>query len=412
MFSDSPDIQLLLVQEGYLKQPKVYSFIENDYTSEYRLISLHGGFLNAAVILTASHEYQITFFQSDFKTPVGVFYGGQLHTKPGVNESRIERAVEEIQRYSLRKNEKSSGTKRVLSIGSSRVGDYVAQINWLALAIESEGIDAFLKQYSKILIDKSQSFLELSNLFPEIQPILDFNEHFDLASNIKTFDSIEIRNAMPSSFKRNYAQLQNRFKKVPVYGNRFNNGTLKIFVSLELEKRVWLNQEEVIRQVVNELKKSYQSISLVVNGMTGTCQGIDKKVEKVINKEKQIVQQLTSQLDVAVEDLSGRDLFDKYTAIKECHFYIAPIGSATMLPSLLIELPGITVGNTEMLSSQFYRGFVSDNTFIPNTTSVTDDNDLSQGLINWPTLKEKISYTVDQSVIIREVLNIINRKLK
>ena len=119
-----------------------------------------------------------------------------------------------------------------------------------------------------------------------------------------------------------------------------------VLVSLEVEKRQWIEQVEGIGEFLLVLRDRVGAVHVLVNGMTANANGwIDPRFKVIEESESAIIETWRSRLGpgVRIDHLSGMTAADKAAAIRHADFFLAPAGSAALLPCLL-DVPGVMYG--------------------------------------------------------------------
>ena len=135
----------------------------------------------------------------------------------------------------------------------------------------------------------------------------------------------------------------------PAHVTENENACFKILVSLELEKRIFTNQDIFISTLLSRLSERHGNILLVVNGMTGFEDRIEDEFGDIKQVERQLVEQVCAKLsNVSVKFMHGKTFREKAGAYKQLDFFAAPIGTAALIPQIL-GIPGVVFGSAAML---------------------------------------------------------------
>jgi len=297
-------------------------------------------------------------------------------------------------------------------LGTNRLGDFFSQLNWLSLYVEKTKSGEWDDFIDYIFIGQYGLFFDVKRLFPEFESkFFECTDNFEAASHClvnKLFCGL----LDLSSNKRNYLPLASRLRSIVGSAGSFpiRGGEIKVLLSFDIEKRVWTNAAECVAAVWKELSERYSKVIFIINGMTGYVnKERDEGIDKVIAAEKKAIENFFSGLRGELLDLSGADALTKAAQFTEAALYIAPIGSATMLPSLLLGLPGIAVGNTHMIGDTFYRSFVGEGAVLPSLNDVVDVPDVS-GEISWHKPQETISYRVSPRFLVEALVSIVESR--
>ena len=142
--------------------------------------------------------------------------------------------------------------------------------------------------------------------------------------------------------------LLSRFDKVAK--SRFT-----LILNLELEKRIWLEQDTGLRYVIDRLREALPQscgLDIIINGITAYRGGvIDSGFDEVLEKEMAFYHSLESDYAgvqlIQIRNAFGCDLRSKIELFSDADLFIGPIGSGTCIQSLLLGLPGVLYGPRE-----------------------------------------------------------------
>lgn len=122
----------------------------------------------------------------------------------------------------------------------------------------------------------------------------------------------------------------------------------KIFITLEVEKRIWAEQVEGIGKfLVRARQQLGRPLTIYINGMTSTVSGkyiagfenIQRKETEFVNKISQIAPK-----DTIILRGFGKTISEKIHDCKEFGFYVGPLGTSSVIP-IIFSIPGITYHN-------------------------------------------------------------------
>ncbi len=393
---------------------KIWSDIKQSYIELVSIVTFNIGFIK--VISTS-------FSKNDRE--VFVVRGGNLlarieNEKIILYDQSNRKVKTDVYRYltlyeAYTKNYQESPIKDkgyALALGSKRLGDYLAQLNWLSRYKNNISLGCDNNEITKIFVNRSEVFFDPSILFPWLKENLEWVDSWQTIyheSACRGFSSLFTKNYVARNKESNIRNLRKSFieyasscKTPKIQGN------FVILISLELEKRIWVNQVEVYKAVTAKLLNKFSSLTIIVNGMTGKEYGEEsREVKKMIEKERVLVKEMFHGFDVDLIDLSGQTLRVKSKYISIIDMFIAPIGSATILPSLIFEKPGMTVGYTSRFTPS-YRSYVLDSTWIPPPESIEDFPDIN-GEISWPVPGQAISYSIDQGAFMTGLKSVLGQ---
>ena len=113
---------------------------------------------------------------------------------------------------------------------------------------------------------------------------------------------------------------------------------LRLFCSLEFEKRFWIEQEEALVALFEKLRGVTQKLTVILNGMTGSIfpessDRLEKHYQEIFVREREIFNKWKSRFGAFLEIrfLGGLDLQRKVEAAREAHFFVAPAGTAALI---------------------------------------------------------------------------------
>jgi hypothetical protein len=127
-------------------------------------------------------------------------------------------------------------------------------------------------------------------------------------------------------------------------------GSIVLLVSLDFEKRQFMEQEALIKRMIAYLSLRGKRIVLIVNGMTGMVDAPDD-FPQVCAAEAQIIARIVGHrpgLDVI--HMHNRTFTEKAALYRHVDYFLAPLGNASIIPQAL-DLPGIMYGPPGMLAS-------------------------------------------------------------
>jgi hypothetical protein len=125
---------------------------------------------------------------------------------------------------------------------------------------------------------------------------------------------------------------------------------LKVMVSLEFEKRVFINQETSIEELLRCASLSGRQILLVVNGMTGTEDDEDEFPDLGV-AERRLVDRIVARFpNVEVKYMHGKTFREKAAAYRDLDFFAASLGTAALIPQIL-GIAGVVYGSSPMLKN-------------------------------------------------------------
>lgn len=177
-----------------------------------------------------------------------------------------------------------------------------------------------------------------------------------------------------------------------------------VLISFDAEKRVWENQAECLASFLRNAHKISPVRHVFVNGMTAPARGGSVvHLERQRALEQEIAQTVLnlSGLRCQFENLFGLTLMQKLRKFKVCSFFVAPAGSAMVLPSAL-SVPGVAVGFGETLE---FRQNLQPNLVARLPTHMASRSE-EKGLntYSWASTAEHTSYRLSQDDFVRFAL--------
>jgi hypothetical protein len=183
-----------------------------------------------------------------------------------------------------------------------------------------------------------------------------------------------------------------------------------LFVSFELEKRVWVEQTDTLSQLIEILLNCHATVGIIVNGMTGSIYGgYADKFDKIRGIEAEIIRlwQVRFGDRVRVDHLSGLSLDRKISRAARAQFFVAPAGTAAVT-ALLAGIPGVCYSH-RLLDETFkaqLRGFR--NVAYVCGSSTTEARGVA-GVHKYDWIAEDgQSYSIVPSQFLKEVLPILS----
>ena len=181
---------------------------------------------------------------------------------------------------------------------------------------------------------------------------------------------------------------------------------LRLFVSLELEKRIWVEQVEALELLFSRLLERVPELGVVVNGMTGTIFGNeDARFVPIAAYEREVIAGWQARFgpQLQVQYLGGLSLTAKLETAATCDFFAAPAVTAAWIP-LLAGVPGVFYisPDSQALVEAEFRVFSYGRLICRNqTVPVTDQ----KGFIDYAWAREDAhSYSIRPEIFVAEVM--------
>jgi hypothetical protein len=129
-------------------------------------------------------------------------------------------------------------------------------------------------------------------------------------------------------------------------------GQVRIFYSIEAEKRGWIEQDETLQAFTRALAERHTRVTVFVNGMTAPLQG---EPEGFFTDVRRLEEAFIDRLKAAVPGtevvhLFGRTVAEKVCALRGLDFFLAPAGTASLIP-LYLDVPGVMYGAPPLMDS-------------------------------------------------------------
>ena len=379
----------------------VWSTVLNNYVEPLTILSFNTGFIHVALV---AFDEVIVF------NWLGDLLGFRMKNRldfPDIykgNSEVINEVIKALKKYdSYNGLYKENSVKLGIGLGSNRLGDYFFQLNGLCEFMLKTKPER--RAHVRYFVSKENCFWRPDKIFNEISSsivwVKNIKEIYTKAA-AEGFESVMFLNRFTHDSDSSLGNLSDSVRNLQ-YKNLldlYRESTFCLLISLDLEKRIWVNQADVLRQAITYLRKNYNKVTVLLNGMTGTEFGhISDTLNDLINNEKIIAENICAGLDVRFINLSGMSLNDKCDFISGADMFIAPIGSSTMLPSLVLNKPGLVVGNRSMITEPFYRKCALKTTWAPSIDSIEDMTDV-KGAISWHKDKETVSYYIKPNALI------------
>lgn len=156
--------------------------------------------------------------------------------------------------------------------------------------------------------------------------------------------------SVPSRFAgwRKYMNLIHR-----AYGSDAKKDIAKLLVTLELEKRIWAEQEEGISRFLTLARDHVgRPLTVFVNGMTAAANGNRfSEFDKLDMEERAIMDEMkrNSPRDTRFLRGFGKTMEEKIEMLRTYGFYVGPFGSSSVI-STVLDMPGVTYQNRHYIN--------------------------------------------------------------
>lgn len=180
-----------------------------------------------------------------------------------------------------------------------------------------------------------------------------------------------------------------------------------IFVSIDLEKRVFENQKTALKGALQGISAEIGKICVVINGMTGPDGGAgDGFMADVRKVEEEIVAAIIPiEATVDIINMFGWSLREKICATSGCDFFIAPKGNASLIPMMLGK-PGVYYSSkTSMNTPGIFNRLSGDHVEVPGSFIEEIEDDLAIRKVAFG-LDDgtRVSYRISESDFIKFVV--------
>lgn len=177
-------------------------------------------------------------------------------------------------------------------------------------------------------------------------------------------------------------------------------------VSLDFEKRVWVEQVEVLARVLRLIRAHHARIELLVNGMAAPALGPGlEHYADVGGRERDAIATILAGLPpgITVRHLHGETLLAKSEAFARAAYFIGPVASASLLP-LALGTPGLVYGSAAALKGVGWLTDPSDRLSVFPTEHVTGvDGAAGARRYRWATGWTSQSYSIPPDLFLAHV---------
>jgi hypothetical protein len=331
-----------------------------------------------------------------------------------VYNCRIERNLPRVLAYygdPLYRDQERQGGKLshvAVAIGNQRVGDFFMQLLWMHKLLSDHQNSLAI---DKVFVNQQSEFLNVEKIFPELGCRIErLPSITHIEYRARDLDYPLISDVIPLSDSRALDGVRSRiFLSLEhddcLISSELENCQLVVWLSVEIEKRVWVEQRRGLAELINWLCITHlrdgDRIGIIFNGLTGLDSGIMSST--LCNDSELELRIIHDVLDLVrypyrVVHAYGRSLRDKAHLCREVGLLIAPAGSASVLPSLIFSLPGVVYG----LDIETWLPFIGWNTVaVPEHCVCISE---MAGTVDWGASSCR-SYSCEPGVII----DLINR---
>jgi|GEM_PF-4593646 len=186
----------------------------------------------------------------------------------------------------------------------------------------------------------------------------------------------------------------------------------QIFISIELEKRRWQEQEEALCLFLHRLHEKCGPLRVLINGLTApfgaplpaTYDGLRQEEHGIIDKIKINL----GSCDIEFHSLFGRALDQKINDIRGSDCFFAPLGSACVVPAYM-NIHGVAYGTKDFVAENKWLFAGLDRIKILDPSLVTRvQDDLSIMKFPWARAGSSgDSYSLDPHIAVRETLDFL-----
>jgi len=183
-------------------------------------------------------------------------------------------------------------------------------------------------------------------------------------------------------------------------------GMFRLAIAIELEKRIWVQQISAMNALFERLLSRLPSFEVTVIGMTGSIAQQDVgKFQSIHDKEALVIQAWKDRFGDRIQfrHLFGMSLQEKIPILSRADFFVAPAGTASVIPSLA-GVPGVCYSHPKL--RDVFRSHLAPFTgaaYICGATT-TDAREVT-GLIDYEWAKDDaFSYGIAVDDFLRECL--------
>lgn len=175
-----------------------------------------------------------------------------------------------------------------------------------------------------------------------------------LGATAHEIGAAEARGAHVVEFSRNLIDSEDLDLLHQVYRPQAIPDYSRIFITLEVEKRIWREQEDALGKFLTRARTDLgRPLTVYINGMGASVNGsTGGDFGDIEEAETQAVERLAQRAPGDTQFLRG---FGKTidTKIEECRnygFFLGPLGTSSLVP-IIMDLPGITYHNRFFIDS-------------------------------------------------------------
>ena len=221
-------------------------------------------------------------------------------------------------------------------------------------------------------------------------------------------DSIKTRRT--KAFFNRLNQYINRRVKI----SKTKSRELVLWFGISGQKRIWVEQEEFLPELVNQLKPWFNSFVFFIDGFTQYEDNhyvfVQGDKETPINQDLEIVnlinQRLSAYSNVSVFSLVGKTYREKIQRCQEADFFITNAGAGQLVPHRFCKKPGILHSNEK--HCVFPMGINNTSVKLVDKLFVRDVGNLfAKSKKSNKSATGLISYSIDIQVVIDMVIDML-----
>jgi len=265
--------------------------------------------------------------------------------------------------------------------GSKRLGDSLNQLNWLAYILEQDmsattNRPILYISHQNLLIDPLHIIDTESKQAIHVDSLSD--AYTDAAQRGITRFFMGTR-WIPSNPSRMSRIISDKYSDS--VGDSIPPDSFAMVISLDLEKRKWVNQVEVLKECIRIAKGIYGDIRIILNGMCAPIGGMDMALKAIVDFEVQVFNEIVSGLgpDSSIS-LSGLTFESKIPVLARANFFVVPLGTPSLILSHLLRKPGMVVCNKEFARNQWHKQHTDAANWIPDESMLEDIDSKSLGM--------------------------------
>jgi hypothetical protein len=249
-------------------------------------------------------------------------------------------------------------------------------------------------------LKKNISLVKVKNKFSLFPAIIGVNF---LDKNIDSYSNKMEKIIYEDSIKDKYDKITNIIKN-----DSINKKTLTLWFGISGQKRIWIEQENFLPNVVKKLGSYFDKFIFLIDGFTN-FEFNDSEQFNEVNDDNKIVNSIKNKLssfsNTIVYNLVGENYRKKIQKCQYVNFFITNAGSGQLVPHRFCKKTGILHSNSK--HCVFQDGInnttvrLVNKSFVKDVGNLFDNRSCGSGLI---------SYSIDIQIIIDMLIDMLNLK--